>query len=59
MPAVHCLKYGLTVQNVLAMKVVTMDGELLEIGGRALDTPGYDLAALMTGSEGLLGVIVE
>lgn len=56
---VHCLKYGLTVQNVLAMKVITMDGELLEIGGRALDTPGYDLAALMTGSEGLLGVIVE
>lgn len=56
---VHCLKYGLTVQNVAAMKVLTMDGELLEIGGRALDAPGYDLAALMTGSEGLLGVVVE
>jgi glycolate oxidase len=56
---VHCLKYGLTVQNVAAMKVLTMDGTMLDIGGRALDSPGYDLLALMTGSEGLLGVIVE
>ncbi|MFZ5660039.1 MAG: FAD-linked oxidase C-terminal domain-containing protein [Pseudomonadota bacterium] len=56
---VHCLKYGLTVHNVLGLKIVTMDGELLELGGKALDTPGYDLLALMTGSEGLLGVIVE
>jgi len=56
---VHCLKYGLTVHNVAAMKVLTMDGTLLELGGRALDSPGYDLLALMTGSEGLLGVIVE
>ncbi|MEQ6340972.1 MAG: FAD-binding protein [Gammaproteobacteria bacterium] len=56
---VHCLKYGLTVNNVLGLKVLTMDGELLEIGGAALDGPGYDLLALMTGSEGLLGVIVE
>ncbi|MEW5792146.1 MAG: FAD-linked oxidase C-terminal domain-containing protein [Pseudomonadota bacterium] len=56
---VHCLKYGLTVHNVLGLKVLTMEGELLEIGGKALDTPGYDLLALMTGSEGLLGVIVE
>lgn len=56
---VHCLKYGLTVHNVLGLKVLTMDGELLEIGGAVLDTPGYDLLALMTGSEGLLGVIVE
>ncbi|MBI2779616.1 MAG: FAD-binding protein [Gammaproteobacteria bacterium] len=56
---VHCLKYGLTVNNVLGLKVLTMDGELLEIGGAALDAPGYDLLALMTGSEGLLGVIVE
>ncbi len=56
---VHCLKYGLTVHNVLGLKVLTMDGELLEIGGAVLDAPGYDLLALMTGSEGLLGVIVE
>ncbi|MBU1665747.1 MAG: FAD-binding protein [Gammaproteobacteria bacterium] len=56
---VHCLKYGLTVHNVLALKVLTMDGELLDIGLPALDSPGYDLLALMTGSEGLLGVVVE
>ena len=56
---VHCLKYGLTVHNVLGLKVLAMDGELLEIGGATLDSPGYDLLALMTGSEGLLGVIVE
>ncbi|MBI1194555.1 MAG: FAD-binding protein [Gammaproteobacteria bacterium] len=56
---VHCLKYGLTVHNILALKVLTIDGELLEIGTGGLDAPGYDLLALMTGSEGLLGVIVE
>ena len=56
---VHCLKYGLTVHNLLALKVVTVDGELLTIGSKALDSPGYDLLALMTGSEGLLGIIVE
>ncbi len=56
---VHCLKYGLTVHNVLALKVLTIDGELLEIGLPALDSPGYDLLALMTGSEGLLGIVVE
>jgi len=56
---VHCLKYGLTVHNILELKVVTIDGELLTIGGAALDAPGYDLLALMTGSEGLLGVVVE
>ena len=56
---VHCLKYGLTVHNVLGLKVLTMEGELLEIGGNVLDSPGYDLLALMNGSEGLLGVIVE
>jgi glycolate oxidase len=55
----HCLKYGLTVHNILEVKVVTIDGELLTIGGRALDAAGYDLLALMTGSEGLLGIIVE
>lgn len=56
---VHCLKYGLTVHNILQVKIVTMDGELLTLGSQTLDTPGYDLLALMTGSEGLLGVIVE
>jgi glycolate oxidase len=56
---VHCLKYGLTVHNIAALKVVTMDGELLTIGSHALDSAGYDLLALFTGSEGMLGVIVE
>src|SRR5579859_2489739 len=56
---VHCLKYGLTVHNLLRARVVTIDGELLELGGEALDAPGYDLLALLTGSEGLLGVVVE
>ena len=56
---VHCLKYGLTVHNVLGLKVLTIEGEFLEIGGGALDSPGYDLLALMHGSEGLLGIIVE
>ena len=56
---VHCLKYGLTVHNIAALKIITMDGELLDIGCHALDSPGYDLLALFTGSEGLLGVIVE
>ncbi|MDX1487027.1 MAG: FAD-binding protein, partial [Acidiferrobacterales bacterium] len=56
---VHCLKYGLTVHNILKLKVVTVDGELVIIGADSLDSPGYDLLALMTGSEGMLGVIVE
>jgi glycolate oxidase len=56
---VHCLKYGLTTHNLLAVKLLTMAGELLELGGAGLDGPGYDLLALVTGSEGLLGVIVE
>lgn len=56
---VHCLKYGLTVHNILKLEVVTIDGELVTIGADALDSPGYDLLALMTGSEGMLGVIVE
>jgi glycolate dehydrogenase FAD-linked subunit len=56
---VHCLKYGLTVHNILKLRVFTIEGELLEIGGDALDSPGYDLLALMTGSEGMLGVITE
>lgn len=56
---VHCLKYGLTVHNIMKLEIITMDGEHLTIGGDALDSPGYDLLALMTGSEGLLGIITE
>jgi len=56
---VHCLKYGLTVNNILALRVLTIEGEMLELGSAALDSAGYDLLALMTGSEGLLGVITE
>ncbi len=56
---VHCLKYGLTVHNIQQLKIITIDGELLTIGGSGLDCAGYDLLALMTGSEGMLGVIVE
>ena len=55
----HCLKYGLTVHNILELQVVTVDGELITIGSRGLDSAGYDLLVVMTGSEGLLGVIVE
>jgi glycolate oxidase len=56
---VHCLKYGLTVHNIQQLKIITIDGELLTLGGSGLDGPGYDLLALLTGSEGMLGVIVE
>ncbi|MCY7387282.1 MAG: FAD-binding protein [Burkholderiales bacterium] len=56
---VHCLKYGLTVHNVLRIRVVALNGDILEIGSAALDAPGYDLLALMHGSEGLLGLITE
>jgi len=56
---VHCLKYGLTVHNIQQLKIITIEGELLSIGGSGLDSAGYDLLALMTGSEGMLGVIVE
>lgn len=56
---VHCLKYGLTVHNVLQIKLVTIEGELLTLGGSGLDAPGYDLLAVAIGSEGLLGVVVE
>ena len=55
----HCLKYGLTVHNVLEVKVVDIEGRLLTLGAETLDAPGYDLLALITGSEGMLGVIVE
>jgi glycolate oxidase len=56
---VHCLKYGLTVHNVLRVRVITIEGEILEIGSEALDSAGYDLLALLTGSEGMLAVITE
>ena len=56
---VHCLKYGLTVHNLLRLEILTMEGERLVLGSEALEAPGYDLTALLTGSEGLLGVITE
>ena len=56
---VHCLKYGLTVHNPLKIEVQTLDGEALTLGSDALDSPGFDLLALFTGSEGMLGVTTE
>ena len=56
---VHCLKYGLTVNNLLAVEIVTIEGDRLTLGGGGLDGPGYDLLALITGSEGMLGIVVE
>jgi len=56
---VHCLKYGLTVHNIQKLRAWTIDGQLLEIGNESLDAPGYDLLALLTGSEGMLAVITE
>jgi glycolate oxidase len=56
---VHCLKYGLTVHNILQVKMVTLEGEIVTLGSTALDTPGYDLLALVMGSEGMLGLVVE
>jgi len=56
---VHCLKYGLTVHNIQKVEVVTIEGERLTLGGDALDYPGYDLLALMMGSEGLLAIATE
>ncbi|WP_019996702.1 FAD-linked oxidase C-terminal domain-containing protein [Aureimonas ureilytica] len=56
---VHCLKYGLTANNVLGVEFVTMEGEVIRLGGKRLDAEGYDLLGLMTGSEGLLGVVTE
>src|SRR5882672_5141259 len=56
---VHCLKYGMTTNNVLGCEIVLMTGEVLRIGGKHLDAEGYDLLGLITGSEGLLGVVTE
>jgi glycolate oxidase len=56
---VHCLKYGLTVHNLLKVQMLTIEGERLTLGSDALDSPGFDLLALFTGSEGMLGIITE
>jgi glycolate oxidase len=56
---VHCLKYGLTVHNVIGAEVADVTGQNLSFGGDGLDAPGFDLLALLTGSEGLLGVVTE
>ena len=56
---VHCLKYGLTTNNLLGVEMVLINGDVIRLGGRHLDSGGYDLLGLMTGSEGLLGVITE
>jgi glycolate oxidase len=56
---VHCLKYGLTTNNVLGVEIVTIDGEIVRVGGKHLDAEGYDLLGILTGSEGLLGVVTE
>lgn len=56
---VHCLKYGLTVHNLMALEILTVEGDKTTLGGTGLDSPGYDLLSLLTGSEGLLGVVTE
>ena len=56
---VHCLKYGVTTNNILGLEIVAIDGAVLRLGGRHLDSEGYDLMGVLTGSEGLLGVITE
>src|SRR5881227_2271291 len=56
---VHCLKYGLTTNNILGIEMVLMNGEVVRLGGKYMDAPSYDLLGVMTGSEGLLGVVTE
>jgi glycolate oxidase len=56
---VHCLKYGLTTNNVLGVELVLMNGEIIRLGGKHLDSAGYDLLGIVTGSEGLLGIVTE
>jgi len=56
---VHCLKYGLTTNNLLGVELVLIDGRVVRLGGKALDAAGYDLLGVVTGSEGLLGVVTE
>ncbi len=55
----HCLKYGVTVNNILGVKIVKMDGTILDIGGEALDADGLDFLGLIVGSEGQLGIVTE
>ena len=55
----HCLKYGVTTNNVLGVRLVQMDGTILDIGGEAMDAPGLDLLGVVVGSEGQLGVVTE
>ena len=55
----HCLKYGVTTNNVLAVRLVLIDGTVVDLGGDALDAPGYDLLGLVVGSEGQLGIVTE
>ena len=55
----HCLKYGVTANNLLGLRIVTMEGEVLDIGGQYLDAAGYDWLGLMTGSEGMLAMVTE
>ncbi len=56
---VHCLKYGLTTNNVIGVEFVTMDGEIIRVGGKHFDAGGYDLLGVLVGSEGMLGVVTE
>ena len=56
---VHCLKYGLTTNNVLGLEMVMIDGEIIRLGGKHLDSGGYDILGVLTGSEGLLAVVTE
>ena len=56
---VHCLKYGVTTNNILGIEMVLVDGEVIRLGGKHLDAQGYDLLGVLTGSEGLLGVVTE
>ncbi|SEI45864.1 glycolate oxidase [Azotobacter beijerinckii] len=56
---VHCLKYGLTVHNLLKVEILSVEGERLTLGSDALDSPGFDLLALFSGSEGMLGIVTE
>src|SRR5260370_900474 len=56
---VHCLKYGMTTKNVLGCEIVLMPGEIIRVGGKSAESGGYELMGIITGSEGLLGVITE
>ncbi len=56
---VHCLKYGMTTNNILGIEIVLITGEVIRLGGKHLDAGGYDLIGIVTGSEGLLGVVTE